>query len=75
MSILSENSKVSLSLVIALLGGAAWITTIHVTSQSNAAELRDVKEKVAEITEVKADIKIIRSDVEHVKRLLKAESE
>ena len=75
MSILSEQSKVSISLVIALLGGASWITIIHVTGQSNAAELRDMKEKVAEITEVKADIKIIRSDVEHVKRLLKAESE
>lgn len=70
MAILSESSKISVSLVIALLGGAAWMTTVYVQGQSNAAEIQSVKSDVKQVMDMKADIAIMRSDLNRIAKIL-----
>jgi hypothetical protein len=67
---LTENSKVSITLVITLLGGAFWLTSVYVQGQSNASEIAEVKADVKALSDMKADVAVIKADV---KRLLKEE--
>lgn len=63
---LSENSKITIGLAIALFGGIAWLTSLHLQSESNASEIKEIKSDVRELREMKTDVTVIKSDLKRV---------
>ncbi len=43
MSAISENTKVTIGLVMTLLGGIWWLTTLYSDVQTQASEIRNIK--------------------------------
>lgn len=46
MATISEKSKITLSVVLALIGGSAWLTTEHNLNQANADAIKSSNEAV-----------------------------
>lgn len=65
---IDENTKISVGILISLLGGAAWLTSVHLQSVSTADEVKEIKQDVKELREMKSDVEIIRRDVKRVLR-------
>lgn len=63
MKAFTENTKVSISLVLALLGGAAWLTTLYYQTQANADSLKRVEVKQDAYAD---DLHHIRMDIEGI---------
>lgn len=71
MKEITERTLVPLSLVITLVGGVSWLTTIHAQGQANAEVLVEVKNKqdkyeenlkaiLNQLAEIKGELKRIR---------------
>lgn len=61
---LSPNSKVTISLLISLLGGSAFITKIYFQSEANASNLKDLKQDIKDdLKEIKFELKEIRKSI------------
>lgn len=45
MEIITENTAISIGLVVLLIGGAAWLTTLHVSTLSNGKRLSKIQDK------------------------------
>lgn len=44
MKKISENTSMSISLVITVLAAVAWLTTMHNTGVANASAIKEIKE-------------------------------
>lgn len=67
MKFLSEETKVTVSLVLALIGGVAWLTKINYTAEAAAKSLSRVLDKQEQYAENMADI---RKDIAVIKHIL-----
>jgi hypothetical protein len=67
MKAITENTKISVGLLIALMGGIAWLTSLHAITQSNATVIEKVQVKqdqyAADISDIKKDIAVIKSKI------------
>ena len=48
MSKISENTVVPISLILSLVGGIFWLSTLYVKQESEAKEIIDLKASVSE---------------------------
>lgn len=63
---IDENTKTTLGFMGVLMGGVIWLTSIHLQSVSNAQEIREVRDDVKQIQEIKMDLSVIKSDLKRV---------
>ena len=66
MSKISEKTWVSLGLVITLLGGVVWLTTIWMQSEANARSIQKIEEKQTTIDLIQTDIAVIKTKLEGI---------
>lgn len=45
MKIINENTALPISLILIVLGGVSWLTSIYFAGQSNAAQIAEIKAK------------------------------
>lgn len=68
MKTITENTKVSLALLIVILGGVSWLTKIYYMAEGTAQAMMKVQEKQdkysEDIAKIKEDIAAIRGKVE-----------
>lgn len=64
---LSEKTAVSIGLLIALLGGAGFITKVAYQSEANAAALTELKD------DIKTELRMLRSELKELRLELKQE--
>lgn len=43
MKLITENTAIPISLLLVILGGAAWLTSIYFTGQANSAQIQELK--------------------------------
>lgn len=64
----TEDTSLSIGLVIGLIGGILWLSHIAFLSESNAAAIDEVQKKqdsyASDIIDIKADLKYIRQRVD-----------
>lgn len=71
MKFLSEKTAVPLGIaIIAIGGGAIWLTTMHIQGQANAAAIAIIDAKqdryAAEIQKMNESLAVIRTKVENI---------
>lgn len=70
MKVLTENTKISVSLFVLLVGGIFWLSKIYFLAESNAATLTLVTEKQdrysSDISAIRESIVKIETDVSHL---------
>jgi hypothetical protein len=70
--LLSENTGISIGLVVILIGGAAWFTALWDSTKANSADLADVKmAREAEwkvIQGMNANINYIKGQIDEMRR-------
>lgn len=68
MTALSPSSKVTISLLITLLGGAAFITKIYFQTEANASTIKELKTDIKDdLKEIKVEIRLLRENLEDAK--------
>jgi hypothetical protein len=68
MSQISEKTRITLGVVMVLLGFASWLTVIFFQGQANAQSISDLKSKQDTISQMQTDIAVIKSEVSDIKR-------
>jgi sensor domain CHASE-containing protein len=64
---LSENTYVSITLVLSLIGAAGFVTRIHFQTQANAESYKELKDDIkSDLKEIKDDLKTIREKMEKI---------
>lgn len=70
MSSITENTRLNLTVVFVLLGGAAWLTAMELQGRANASSLEALDKKIAAIEEIKLDVAVIKTDVKNIDAML-----
>ena len=68
--IINENSLVPLSLVIALLGGAGWLTMVYANGMENGRAIVEIKSDSAKAADV---LMRVERDVSYIRGFIEAE--
>ena len=63
---ITEGTLIPISLVIILIGGVVWLTTLYFTTQSNAAAIDKIQLKYDAISDKLDDIVIKIDRIEHL---------
>ena len=65
---ISENTKVTLSLLIAIIGGVFWLSKVYFLADSSASQISEIKQDqkryMEDVAEMKADIHYIKQKME-----------
>lgn len=67
---ISENTAVSLSLLIVILGGSGYVTFVAFQGSANAEAIRELKEDQKVISKVAEDVSVIKTKVEYIEKRL-----
>lgn len=62
---LNEKTYLSLGLVISIIGGAVWLTTMHFNERADAANIQEVKADLKTDLEFKRTIDVRLSRIEY----------
>lgn len=73
MKPITENTTLSIGLMIVILGGAGFVTYTAFQSDANAKAVEKLDAKVEAVIEMKADIAVIRAKVERIEKALEKE--
>jgi hypothetical protein len=61
---LSENTKVTIGLIIAIVGGVVFVTKSYFLSESNAASITELQQDqsriIQDLAEIKADTRFMK---------------
>lgn len=61
---ISENTKVTVGVIVALIGGIVFITKSYVLSESNAASISELQQDqnriIQDLAEIKADTRFMK---------------
>lgn len=68
MRSITENTKVSVGILVLILGGYGFVLWQSFKGDAIAKDVEEIKTEQAIFREMATDIKVIRSDVEWLKR-------
>lgn len=60
---ISEHTKITLGVVIVLLGFASWLTIMFFQGDANAKAIEELKTKQDAISEIQTDIAVIKTQI------------
>lgn len=74
MKSISENSKITIGLLVAVIGGIVWVSKMYFLAESNASVLEKVQQKqeiyTTDIGAIRESIVKIQSDLDYLKKNL-----
>lgn len=70
MKPISENTSISISLLIMILGGAGYVTFTAFQSAANANAIQELRAKQEKIDEIHEDIAVIKTKIEAIEKRL-----
>jgi hypothetical protein len=65
---ITEKTAVSISLVISLIGGIAWLTNLHADTSRNTEQIGRIEEKLDSIEQIKLDVAIIKTELQLIRK-------
>lgn len=68
MGKISESTTVSIGVLIALIGGAAYVTFVAFQGTANAVAIQELKASQSHIDEIQTDIAVIKTKLERIEK-------
>lgn len=68
MKTITENTMISLAVVLTLLGGAGYVGYNASVINASAAQIQELRAKVSLLEEMKTDVAVIRAKLEDIDR-------
>ena len=68
MSAIGDRTKFTFTVVVALLGLSAWLTTIYVQGTANANEISDIKARLERIEALEVDMAAVKAEVHEINK-------
>lgn len=70
MRIIRESTAVSISLLIAIIGGAVFIVRASFQGEANASAIQKLESKQTAIEQIQTDIAVIKTKLESIEKSL-----
>jgi hypothetical protein len=68
MKAITENTAVSIGLLMAAIGFSAYLGSKSFQADANAKEITELKQRVSSLEEIKSDIAVIKTRIEAIDR-------
>lgn len=69
---ISENTSVTVGVVLVIIGGIFWLSRIAFVSESNAQSIQEIQIKQDEIQIMRSDVVEIKNDIKWMKQRMDA---
>lgn len=70
MSQITEKTRITLGMVVTLLGFSAWLTQIYFQGTANADSIREIKDRQSKIETIQTDVAVIKSQMQTIQESL-----
>jgi len=70
MTKITENTTVSIAVVMAFLGGVAYVTYVAASEQENGRRLSSIEQRQLVIEQMGTDLAVVRTKVEAIEKKL-----
>lgn len=67
---ITENTTVSLAVVLSFLGGVAYVTYVAASEQENGRRLEKLESRQSVIEQMSTDLAVVRTKVEGIEKKL-----